>query len=161
GSQGRRRQDPRQGPHRGQGDRHARAGARSSGEPVGRAAARSRSRSRSRARAATAARSAGVHPRRGAAARRRQPHAPPPQRAAASMILVLAHRRDLAARHLVDAWQPHGTRLVTLADLSRSGWRYYLGDAGAGTAVASGELVPAAAISGVLTRIPWVTPEDL
>jgi hypothetical protein len=77
------------------------------------------------------------------------------------MILVLAHARDLPARHLVDAWHCHGARLVTLADLSRAGWRTYLGDAGPEVAVASGEVLPAAAITGVLTRIPWITPEDL
>jgi hypothetical protein len=77
------------------------------------------------------------------------------------MILVLASHRDLQARHVVDAWRAHGARLVTLADLSRAGWRYYLGDAGDGVAVASDQLVPTAEIAGVLTRIPWVTPDDL
>jgi hypothetical protein len=77
------------------------------------------------------------------------------------MILVLANRGDLAARRLVEAWRAHDARLVTLPDLSRPGWRHYLGDSGPEIAVASGELVPVASIQGVLTRIAWITPEDL
>jgi hypothetical protein len=77
------------------------------------------------------------------------------------MILILAHSRDLPARRLVETWRAHDARLLTLADLSRAGWRHYLGDAGPEIAVASGELVPAASIQGVLTRIAWITPEDL
>lgn len=77
------------------------------------------------------------------------------------MILVLAHRGDLPARRLVEAWRAHDARLVTLADLSRPGWRHSLGDAGPEIAVASGDLVPISSIRGVLTRIACATPEDL
>ena len=77
------------------------------------------------------------------------------------MILVLANSRDLPARRLVDEWRAHDARLVTLADLSRTGWRHYIGDIGPEVAVASGELIPASSINGVVTRIPWVAPEDL
>jgi hypothetical protein len=77
------------------------------------------------------------------------------------MILVLANSRDLQARRLVEAWRAHDARLLALADLSRTGWRHYLGEVGPETAVASGEVIPAASINGVITRIPWVTPEDL
>jgi hypothetical protein len=77
------------------------------------------------------------------------------------MILVLANSRDLQARRLVEAWRAHDARLLTLADLSRTGWRHYLGEVGPEIAVASGELIPAASIDGVITRIPWVAPEDL
>jgi len=83
------------------------------------------------------------------------------------VILVLANHRDLGARRLVEQWRPHDARLMTLADLSRPGWRHYLGDPGelgpphAEIAVASGELVPVASIRGVVTRIPWVVTEDL
>jgi hypothetical protein len=77
------------------------------------------------------------------------------------MILVLANSRDLSARRLVEAWRADDVRLVTLADLSRPGWRYYLGDPGSEIAVASGQPIPADSIEGVVTRIPWVTPDDL
>ena len=77
------------------------------------------------------------------------------------MILVLANSRDLPARRLVEAWCAHDARLLALADLSRTGWRHYLGEVGPEIAVASGEVIPAASIKGVITRIPWVTPEDL
>ena len=77
------------------------------------------------------------------------------------MILVLANSRDLPARRLVETWRAHDARLLTLADLSRAGWRHYLGEVGPEIAIACGELIPAASINGVITRIPWVTPEDL
>jgi len=77
------------------------------------------------------------------------------------MILVLANNRDLPARRLVETWRAHDARLLTLADLSRAGWRHYLGEVGPEIAIACGELIPAASINGVITRIPWVTPEDL
>ena len=44
------------------------------------------------------------------------------------MILVLANSRDLPARRLVETWRAHDARLLTLADLSRAGWRHYLGE---------------------------------
>src|SRR5262249_45262252 len=74
---------------------------------------------------------------------------------------VLANSRDLPARRLVEAWRAHDARLLTLADLSRAGWRHYLGEVGPEIAIAGGEHIPAASINGVITRIPWVTPEDL
>jgi hypothetical protein len=77
------------------------------------------------------------------------------------MILVLANSRDLPARRLVEAWRVHDARLLAPSDLSRAGWRHYLGEVGREIAVASGEVIPVASINGVITRIPWVTPEDL
>ena len=55
------------------------------------------------------------------------------------MILVLANSRDLPARRLVETWRAHDARLLTLADLSRTGWRHYLGEVGPEIAVACGE----------------------
>src|SRR3954454_10181229 len=77
------------------------------------------------------------------------------------MILVLANSRDLPARRLVETWRAHDARLITLANLSRAGWRHYLGAPAPEIALACGELIPAASINGVIPRIPWVTPEDL
>ena len=65
------------------------------------------------------------------------------------MILVLANNRDLPARRLVETWRAHDARLITLADLSRAGWRHYLGEVGPEIAIACGELIPAASIKGV------------
>lgn len=77
------------------------------------------------------------------------------------MILVLAHTRDLPARGWVDAWRAHDARLVTPADLSRPGWQHYVGDSGPEFAVASGQMISVPEIQGVVTRIPWINPEDL
>lgn len=77
------------------------------------------------------------------------------------MILVLAHGRDLPARRWVDAWSAHDARLVTPADLSRPGWQHYVGDSGPEFAVASGQTISVPEIRGVVTRIPWVMPDDV
>jgi len=77
------------------------------------------------------------------------------------MILVLAQPRDEPARRLVEAWRAHDARLLVVADLSKPGWRHWLGEPGDERAVVGGEVVPTVAVTGVLVRIGGVTAEDL
>src|SRR5512138_3330212 len=77
------------------------------------------------------------------------------------MILVIAQRRDAAARDLVARWGPRRARLLTAADLASPGWEVHTDDPLGSTAVVQGEPVAAAEISGVLTRLPAVTDREL
>lgn len=77
------------------------------------------------------------------------------------MIVVLASAHDTKARAIVAAWAPAGARLCTPADLSTPGWRQCVGEPNDAIAVIGGEHVPAAAITGVLTRIPAVAANEL
>lgn len=77
------------------------------------------------------------------------------------MIVVLAHDRDAPARRLVETWATHDARLLTPADLSRTGWTHHLGDTGPEVAVVAGQPVSVASVTGVVTRIPGITPDDL
>jgi hypothetical protein len=79
------------------------------------------------------------------------------------VLVVLASPDDHAARALVARWGRERAGLLTCADLSHSGWRHELGTGGTGrsTAVVDGRLVETEAISGVLTLLPWVLPNEL
>jgi hypothetical protein len=77
------------------------------------------------------------------------------------MLVVLAGSRDRAARSLVARWSAYQARLVTCADLSVVGWRYYPGATEASTAVVGGRAVAAREIGGVLTRLPCVFEHEL
>lgn len=74
------------------------------------------------------------------------------------MIVVVASGRDPCARMLADRWH---AALLTPADLSVAGWRYDTRAPQSGTAVADGRMLPARAISGVLTRLPAISEQDL
>jgi hypothetical protein len=76
-------------------------------------------------------------------------------------LAVLAHERDEAAARLVRAWHAHGARLIVPRDLSRPGWRMYVGGRGEEWFVAGGERCRTADLHGVLNRLPRVAPEDL
>jgi hypothetical protein len=76
-------------------------------------------------------------------------------------IAVLAHPRDAAAARLVTAWRAQGARLIVPRDLSRPGWRQYIGGRGEEWFVAEGERLPVRGLRGVLSRLPVVDPEGL
>lgn len=76
------------------------------------------------------------------------------------MILVLASRRDAAAGWLVNAWGPQA-RLLTPDDLSSPGWRIRTGDPAASRAVVGGAVVEVGELTGVVTRLPAVTPGEV
>jgi hypothetical protein len=77
------------------------------------------------------------------------------------MLIVFASAHDATADAMVAAWAPWGAALCTPADLSTPGWRHYVGAPEAATAVVAGQVLPAAAITGVLTRLQAVQPEML
>jgi hypothetical protein len=80
------------------------------------------------------------------------------------MLVVVASRQDSAASDLVSRWAPYGAALLTVADLSAAGWRHHVGGpggAGEGGAVVDGRAVAAGDITGVLTRLPFVSEAEL
>jgi hypothetical protein len=78
----------------------------------------------------------------------------------ARFVLVIASPSDTAAIRFAASAGPE-VRLMTPVDLSQAGWTFRLGKIAGSTAVIGGEPVPAAAIAGVLTRLPGVTEHDL
>jgi hypothetical protein len=76
-------------------------------------------------------------------------------------FLVIAGRRDLAARDFASRYADRGVRLMTPHDLSQSGWTYRVGDAAKSTAMIGGRALGARDIAAVLTRIPCVSVDDL
>lgn len=77
------------------------------------------------------------------------------------MLVVVASTWDEAARTLVERWEPYGAGLLTVSDLSTAGWRHHLGDPDRSRAVVGGRVVATGDISGVLTRLPAVTEQEL
>ena len=77
------------------------------------------------------------------------------------MLVVLGSAHDATAQAIVSAWAPWGVALCTPNDLSIPGWRHRVGAPESGAAVIAGQVLPAAAITGVLTRLPAVQPEML
>src|SRR5271166_4132630 len=77
------------------------------------------------------------------------------------MLVVFASARDAIAQAIVSAWAPWDAALCSPADLSTPGWRHYVGAPEAAAAVIAGQIMPATAITGVLTRFPAVQPEML
>jgi hypothetical protein len=77
------------------------------------------------------------------------------------MLVVVASPWDEAAHALVERWEPHGAGLLTVNDLSTAGWRQYLEDPDRSRAVIDGRVVATSDISGVLTRLPAVTEQEL
>jgi hypothetical protein len=77
------------------------------------------------------------------------------------MLVVVASSWDEAARALVERWEPHGAELLTVNDLYRAGWRHYPMKPDRSRAVIGGRVVATGDISGVLTRLPAVTEQEL
>jgi hypothetical protein len=80
------------------------------------------------------------------------------------VIVVVAGRHDAAAKAFADEGAGDDTVLLTPSDLSRPGWNYRLDSADGprgSAAVIGGEVVDVGTIAGVLTRLPWVTEDDL
>ncbi|MBX3329167.1 MAG: hypothetical protein KF722_02105 [Nitrospira sp.] len=80
----------------------------------------------------------------------------------ARMVLVVANAGDAVASAFVRRYARQGARLLRPGDLSRSGWRYELGDhVGPSQAVVGGRVCRETRLAGVITRLASVTPEDL
>ena len=77
------------------------------------------------------------------------------------MFVVLASAHDEMARAMCVAWAPWGCVLCVPADLSQPGWSHQVGQPATSTAVLGGRVTPASEISGVLTRLWHVPPEEL
>ena len=77
------------------------------------------------------------------------------------MIVIFASSYDTSAASLAAKWAANNASLLTCDDLSRAGWRHYLGSEETATAVVSGRVVPVAEINGVLIRWPGVFAQEL
>lgn len=77
------------------------------------------------------------------------------------MIVIFASSYDTSAASLAAKWAANNASLLTCDDLSRAGWRHYLGSEEKSTAVISGRVVPVAEILGVLIRWPGVFAQEL
>lgn len=78
------------------------------------------------------------------------------------MVLVVANAGDAVASAFVRRYARQGVRLLRPCDLSRSGWRYELGDhAGPSQVVVAGRVCRETQLAGVITRLASVTPADL
>jgi hypothetical protein len=76
-------------------------------------------------------------------------------------MIILASRYDEMASALAARWESDRVALLTPADLSVCGWRYYAGAPQAGVSVANGQLVRNDQIGGVLTRLRRVDGREL
>jgi hypothetical protein len=77
------------------------------------------------------------------------------------MLMIVASRSDEAARLLAERWRALGAVLVTACDLSVAGWRDHVGCDVPATAGVDGRVVPAADVSGVLTRLAAIDEREL
>lgn len=81
-----------------------------------------------------------------------------------TMLIILASRHDTAAQQLAARWQATGTQdaqVLTCADMSVDGWRYYVQAPRSSTIVVGGRELAQGEISGVLTRLPCIYAEEL
>lgn len=76
------------------------------------------------------------------------------------MLVIVGSYHDRVACGLVDAWAPNAA-LLTCEDLSKPGWRYFLGDRAASRAVVAGRVVPESEIRGVVVRRLGVLSSEL
>lgn len=77
------------------------------------------------------------------------------------MLVVISTAVDTEAEELVARWADHDAVLLTCRDLSAPGWRQHPAGPGSSSASIGGTVVPVDAVTAVLTRRPWVFPEEL
>jgi hypothetical protein len=77
------------------------------------------------------------------------------------VFLILAGQQDESARSLASRWLPHGANLLTPEDLSICGWRHHSHPTQEDIAVINRRVVASGEIKGVLTRLPWVSEQEL
>jgi hypothetical protein len=78
------------------------------------------------------------------------------------VLIILANRQDEAAMSLPTRWQSHDTHVLTPEGLSVRGWRYEIPPSStASRAVVGHREISSQEITGVLTRIPCVSEQDL
>ena len=77
------------------------------------------------------------------------------------MLLVLTDAADWRGPLLCERWASVGARLMTPRDLQRPGWRHEPARPLGGLAVAAGEPLAVATITGVCTLLPCVAANEL
>ena len=77
------------------------------------------------------------------------------------MVVIVASAGDQAARALAKAWECVDARVLTPLDLSLPGWSCRFCTPEPGTAVVDGKAIPAQTITGVVTRLPWITEAEI
>lgn len=82
------------------------------------------------------------------------------------MIIILASRWDSTANGMAAAWAHRSVGVLTPQDLCAAGWRQHLGADGSdpippNVAVMQRRQIPQQEITGVLTRLPWVTDGEI
>jgi hypothetical protein len=77
------------------------------------------------------------------------------------VIIVVASAHDPRARDLVAHWGSQCATLLAAEDLSRAGWAFEVPTSPNGRCVAGRQIIPDAAITGVLTLRPRIFPEEL
>jgi hypothetical protein len=77
------------------------------------------------------------------------------------MIVIVANQGDESARLLAARWSEYGALLLSPRDLSTSGWLYNPIATEANAAVIGRRLICSSEITGVLTRLPWVSQYEL
>jgi hypothetical protein len=81
------------------------------------------------------------------------------------MIVILASRWDTAAQNSAAGWAGPPVAVMTARDLSQAGWYQSVGARGASTgnhcAVIDGRSIADHEITGVLTRVSWITDAEL
>jgi hypothetical protein len=78
------------------------------------------------------------------------------------VILVVGSANDQVAESLAAKWRMAEVRLVRPADILAPGWCHFVGvKQGHGMIALGGEVIPEKEITGVLTRLPWVSPVEL
>jgi hypothetical protein len=77
------------------------------------------------------------------------------------MFLIVAGKQDEGALSLAARWASYGAELLTPEDLSICGWRHHSHATQADIAVINRRAVATREISGVLTRLPCVSEQEL
>jgi hypothetical protein len=77
------------------------------------------------------------------------------------VIILLATRHDQIARSLAERWAAQGAALLTAPDLSEPGWNFHASARASDKAVVGGRVVTNQEITGVLTRLAVVDPDEL
>jgi hypothetical protein len=80
------------------------------------------------------------------------------------MLIILASRHDAAAQQLAARWQAQDAQevqVLTCADMSLDGWRYYVQAPRPSTLVVGGREIAQSEVRGVLTRLPYIYAEEL
>lgn|SRR5574337_1144287 len=76
------------------------------------------------------------------------------------MLVILASRYDVGAESVVEKRIHDDIHLLTCDDLSVNGWRYDIKDVDS-VGVIDGKIVHSKDITGVITRLPYVTENEL